>query len=380
MTRPWSSPSPSPYVPRLAPLRDYGAASFPAGLPVALGALDLMRRIHADFDFQSAQHRGRHAAGPGLRAAQRRVPGLCPPDDRALRMLGLAARYVSGYLLTTPPPGQQALVGADASHAWVQVYVPGHAGCRQRLARARPDQQPGARHRPRAPGLGRDYGDVTPLRGVIRGGGAAHACDVSVAHPLPRTGSGPNVAKSNRIRGAIACMPASTKCACSTRRGARSTTAATNAGCTAQPQRGDARSPRRGGDDLPPRRHHLRRLRRQGRGRRRHRAADPLRPDPARHSRPASGASMEARPAPARDRAQPLHPRRLSRPGDPQGRHRADRAGAEQRAVPARDGAASTCPAASTRTSPASTSCAPPTPTAAAATTCSRTTCACPAA
>ncbi len=99
---------------------------------------------------------------------------------------------------------------------------------------------------------------------------------------------------------------------------------------------GDALPPRRGRGDLPPRRHHLRRLRRQGRGRQGHRAADPLRPDPARDSG-ARVARDGARAAPARHGAQPLHPRRLPRPGDPEGRHRAERAGARQRPVPQRD-------------------------------------------
>ena len=86
---------------------------------------------------------------------------------------------------------------------------------------------------------------------------------------------------------------------------------------------GDADPARRSRGHLSPRRHHLRRLRRQGRRRRRrqrrHRAADPVRPDPARH--PGQRMARDgARPAPARDRAEPLHPRRLSRPGDPQGR------------------------------------------------------------
>ncbi len=101
---------------------------------------------------------------------------------------------------------------------------------------------------------------------------------------------------------------------------------------------GDADPARGSRGHLSPRRHHLRRLRREGRRRRRrqrrHRAADSVRPDPARH--PGQRMARDgARPAPARDRAQPLHPRRLSRPGDPEGRRHSRRPGARQRPVPA---------------------------------------------
>jgi transglutaminase-like putative cysteine protease len=169
----------SPYVPRLAPLRDYGAASFPAGLPVALGALDLMRRIHADFDFQTAST---EVDTPLIQAFEQRS-GVCQDFAHlmiaALRMLGLAARYVSGYLLTTPPPGQQALVGTDASHAWIQVYCPDTPGVGSGWLELDPTNNlvPDTRHVRLA--LGRDYGDVTPLRGVIRGGGR-HSLHVNV--------------------------------------------------------------------------------------------------------------------------------------------------------------------------------------------------------
>ena len=91
-----------------------------------------------------------------------------------LRSLGLPARYVSGYLLTAPPPGRPRLVGADASHAWVQVYVP-EAGWIDfdPTNGVIPDGQ----HVTLA--WGRDYGDVSPLRGVIVGG-TGHALKVAV--------------------------------------------------------------------------------------------------------------------------------------------------------------------------------------------------------
>jgi transglutaminase-like putative cysteine protease len=103
----------------------------------------------------------------------------------ALRMLGLPARYVSGYLLTRAPGDAADMVGADASHAWAQVYCPGTPGV--------PDSGPAAGWLDLDPtnnlvpgtghirvAMGRDYGDVTPLRGVIRGGGGQHTLTVGV--------------------------------------------------------------------------------------------------------------------------------------------------------------------------------------------------------
>jgi len=94
-----------------------------------------------------------------------------------LRSLGLAARYVSGYILTTPPEGQARLIGADASHAWVSVWCP-QAG-EESWIDADPTNNliPGAQHVTLA--WGRDFTDVSPLRGVILGGGA-HELSVSV--------------------------------------------------------------------------------------------------------------------------------------------------------------------------------------------------------
>jgi transglutaminase-like putative cysteine protease len=162
---------PSPYAPRLQALRDYAAASFGSAVPVAVGALDLMHRIHADFEFKTAST---EVDTPLIEAFEQRA-GVCQDFAHlmiaALRRLGLAARYVSGYLLTQPPPGQEPLLGADASHAWVQVYCPDTPGLADGWLELDPtnDLIPDTRHVRLA--LGRDYGDVTPLRGVIRGGG-----------------------------------------------------------------------------------------------------------------------------------------------------------------------------------------------------------------
>ncbi len=91
-----------------------------------------------------------------------------------LRSLGLAARYVSGYLLTMPPPGKERLVGADASHAWLSLYCPGFGWI---------DLDPTNNVIPSDKHVlvawGRDYADVSPVRGVILGGGH-HSIHVSV--------------------------------------------------------------------------------------------------------------------------------------------------------------------------------------------------------
>ena len=93
-----------------------------------------------------------------------------------LRALGLSAQYISGYLLTRPAPGQTKLRGSDASHAWVSVYCPGVPGSWLELD---PTNNVIPRHQHVRLAVGRDFGDVSPLRGVIRGGGD-HALKIAV--------------------------------------------------------------------------------------------------------------------------------------------------------------------------------------------------------
>ena len=171
---------PSPFVPRLEALRAYARPCFPSGCPVLAGALALMRRLHADFEYRSASTQ---VDTPLAQAFEQRA-GVCQDFAHlmagALRMLGLPARYVSGYLLTQPPGEAAALLGADASHAWVQVYAPGTPGVPGGWLDLDPtnDLVPGGGHVRLA--VGRDFGDVTPLRGVIRGGGGRHTLAVAV--------------------------------------------------------------------------------------------------------------------------------------------------------------------------------------------------------
>ena len=163
---------PSPYVPNLEPLREYAAQSLLPDRPLAEAAIELMQRIYDDFDYAPAST---DISTPVLDVFIERK-GVCQDFAHlmlaCLRVSGLAGRYVSGYLLTQPPEGQPALVGADASHAWVSVWVPGLG---QDLAGDWLDLDPTnacvpGHHHVRV-AHGRDFGDVTPLRGVIRGGG-----------------------------------------------------------------------------------------------------------------------------------------------------------------------------------------------------------------
>lgn len=178
----------SPHIPRHADFVAYAGPSFTPGRPLLEAAWDLMSRIHADFTYAPAET---DVGTPALEALSMRR-GVCQDFAHimiaCLRGLGLAARYVSGYLLTQPPPGQPRLVGSDASHAWVSVWVPGEG---DGLVSSEDGQAGGTWHdldptNDRAPGedyvtlaVGRDYADVSPLRGVIHGG-ARHILRVAV--------------------------------------------------------------------------------------------------------------------------------------------------------------------------------------------------------
>ena len=164
----------SPSVPLIVPLRDYAAATFTSKRPYVAGAVELMERIHRDFTYESGVTDVRTPLAEAF--GERR--GVCQDFAHLmlgmLRALGLPARYVSGYLLTQPPPGQARLLGADASHAWVSVWCPALGWVDLDPTNA---VLPDDGHVTLA--VGRDYGDVTPLRGVILGG-ASQTVDVAV--------------------------------------------------------------------------------------------------------------------------------------------------------------------------------------------------------
>ena len=164
----------SPYVKASPDLADYAAPSFPAGRPLLDAGLDLMRRIHADFRYDP---RATTISTP-LREVMALRRGVCQDFAHlqigCLRSLGLAARYVSGYLRTTPPPGRPRLVGADASHAWLSVWCAGFGWIDLDPTNA---QIPSEGHILLA--WGRDYDDVSPIKGVNLGGGR-HSMTVEV--------------------------------------------------------------------------------------------------------------------------------------------------------------------------------------------------------
>jgi transglutaminase-like putative cysteine protease len=164
----------SPYVRTNAELADYAAPSFTGGRPLLEAMLDLTRRIHRDFRYD---HTATTVATPLYEVLKGRR-GVCQDFAHlaigCVRSLGLAARYVSGYLLTNPPPGQVRLVGADASHAWLSVYCPGQGWIDFDPTN---NQIPSDKHITLA--WGRDYEDVSPIKGVILGGGQ-HSVSVGV--------------------------------------------------------------------------------------------------------------------------------------------------------------------------------------------------------
>lgn len=169
----------SPYVPRHEDLAAYARPSFAPGKPLLEAARDLMACIHADFEYEAE---ATDVGTPALEALALRK-GVCQDFAHVmigcLRSLGLPARYVSGYLLTEPPAGQPRLVGSDASHAWVAVWLPAHGDEPAAWAELDPTNNRDAGPDYVRLATGRDYGDVSPLRGVIHGG-AQHTLSVAV--------------------------------------------------------------------------------------------------------------------------------------------------------------------------------------------------------
>ena len=185
----------SQHAPRHPEFAAYARSSFAPGLGLFEAAQDLMHRIHHDFTYDPQSTQINTLALEAL--AQRK--GVCQDFAHimvaCLRSMGLAARYVSGYLLTEPAPGAHRLVGSDASHAWVSVLLPdlpdGDRWCDFDPTNDRSGWGlPGEDYVLLA--IGRDYADVSPIRGVIHGG-ANHRLTVAVTvTQLERTHSGPD--------------------------------------------------------------------------------------------------------------------------------------------------------------------------------------------
>jgi transglutaminase-like putative cysteine protease len=143
----------------------YGGESFPPHRPLLAGALELMNRIHNDFRYDTTVT---DVSTPLDRVFEMRA-GVCQDlahaGIAAMRSIGLPARYVSGYLLTEPPPGKPRLLGADASHAWFSVWAPPFG-----LVDLDPTNNVPAGESHVTSSWGRDYGDVAPVAGIILGG------------------------------------------------------------------------------------------------------------------------------------------------------------------------------------------------------------------
>ncbi len=161
-------------------LADYARPSFTSGRPLVEAVHDLMQRIFREFKYDPEFS----TIATPLKEVLAHRAGVCQDFAHlaigCLRSHGLAARYVSGYIETVPPPGTKRLVGADASHAWFSVFQPGTGWL---------DFDPTNNQIPREQHItvawGRDFTDVTPLKGVAYGGGE-HLLKVSVdVLPIP---------------------------------------------------------------------------------------------------------------------------------------------------------------------------------------------------
>ena len=165
----------SPLVSTARVVQEYAEPSFPPGISLVDAVTALTERIHADFVYDP----GFTTVTTPLDEVLRYRRGVCQDFAHlavgCVRSMGLAARYVSGYLETAPPPGEERLVGADASHAWLSVYIPGWGWLDLDPTN---DKIVGSTYVTTA--WGRDYADVSPLKGIVFGGGDSHALDVAV--------------------------------------------------------------------------------------------------------------------------------------------------------------------------------------------------------
>lgn len=165
---------------QMAPAHDGAAAyarpSFAPGRPALAALLDFNQRIRTDFAFRA----GVTTLSTPISEVLARREGVCQDFTHlmigALRGLGLPARYVSGYIRTRPPPGQMRRRGADQSHAWVGCWL----GPDQGWVDLDPTNGIVVKDEHVVLAWGRDYGDISPVRGVVLGGGVSHSLTVSV--------------------------------------------------------------------------------------------------------------------------------------------------------------------------------------------------------
>ena len=166
-----------------AELEAYARPSFTSRRPLMEAVFDLVHRIYRDFKFEP----GTTDTATPLSEVLTHRRGVCQDFAQlgigCLRSLGLPARYVSGYIETLPPPGKEKLKGADASHAWFSAFIPGFGWVDFDPTN---NQIPSDRHIIVA--YGRDFSDVTPIKGVIFGAGQHElsvAVDVERLSPPP---------------------------------------------------------------------------------------------------------------------------------------------------------------------------------------------------
>jgi transglutaminase-like putative cysteine protease len=152
----------------------YARQSFPRGRPLFACVLDLNSRVHADFSFDKEATDTRTTVKRAFELRAGVCQDLAHVGLACVRAMGLAARYVSGYLLTQPPLGRDRLIGADASHAWFSVWIPPLGWIDFDPTN---DMLPSSEHITVA--WGRDYGDVPPIHGIFSGG-SEHEVDVAV--------------------------------------------------------------------------------------------------------------------------------------------------------------------------------------------------------
>jgi transglutaminase-like putative cysteine protease len=154
---------------------EYAAPSFTPGRPVLEAVRDLTRRIHTDFAYRP----GATTIATELDDVLDQREGVCQDFAHvaiaAVRSMGLPARYVSGYLETLAPPGREKLTGVDASHAWFSVFAPGTGWVDFDPTN---DRVPNERYVTTA--WGRDYADVTPIKGIVFSSGGGHELTVAV--------------------------------------------------------------------------------------------------------------------------------------------------------------------------------------------------------
>ena len=183
----------SPHIQFSPQLTRFVLRNFPPGRPFLEGVYELNRLIHEEFAFDDSAT----SVSTPLSEVLELRRGVCQDFAHlmtgCLRVLGLPARYVSGYILTTPPPGHVRMVGADASHAWVSVYCPASGWVDFDPTN---DLVVDDEHITLA--WGRDFSDVAPMRGVILGGGdqelTVHVTVTQTEAPTP----------SERLEGMVA--------------------------------------------------------------------------------------------------------------------------------------------------------------------------------